>query len=143
MLLFLASAIAEQASTSTNLGFLTALSGLIAAIVAAGTFYMARRTTTQRESAAVKAVDADAYKRGVEIYESTIETLRNEVKDLRAEIRSLHDEISQLRRANDELARGIDNLRRESYNTLNRNIAGMRTEAKEAAEKEWPVHPDT
>ncbi len=136
MLLFLVSAIAEQASTSTNLSFLTALSGLIAAIVAASTFYMARRTTTQRESAAEKAVDADAYKRGVEIYESTIETLRNEVKDLRAEIRSLHDEISQLRR-------GIDNLPRESYNTLNRSIAGMRTEAKEAAEKEWPVHPDT
>src|SRR5271166_538373 len=102
-MLFFASAIAEQAATTTvNLGFLTALSGLIAAIVAAATFYMATRSTRNKESAAVKAVDAEAYQRGVEIYEAT-------------------------------LATGVDKLRRESYAELNKEIADLRNKAAKEA----------
>jgi len=133
-MLFFASAIAEQAATTTvNLGFLTALSGLIAAIVAAATFYMATRSTRNKESAAVKAVDAEAYQRGVEIYEATISTLRQEVSDLRKEIHALHDEIAQLRTANAKLATGVDKLRRESYAQLNKEIADLRNKAAKEA----------
>lgn len=99
------------AASGDNLSGLTALSGLIAAIIAAATFYMASRSTKLQGNAATYAVDADAYKRGVEIYEATITTLRTELSDLRIEIKGLHEEIRQLRTSNNELSREIDNLR--------------------------------
>jgi predicted RNase H-like nuclease (RuvC/YqgF family) len=106
--MYLASAIA---STGLSVGGLSALSGLFAAIIAAATFYMASRASKVQGTAANYAVDADAYKRGVEIYEATIQTLRTEVNDLRTEIRSLHEEISQMRKSNAELVREIEGLR--------------------------------
>jgi hypothetical protein len=114
--MFLASAIA---TTGDSFGGLSALSGLIAAIIAAATFYMASRASRVQGNAANYAVDADAYKRGVEIYEATITTLRQEVTDLRLEIRGLHEEMSSLRKSNLELVREIEGLRNRRPGSTN------------------------
>ena len=104
--------LAMAMAAGESFGGLSALSGLIAAIIAAATFYMASRASKVQGASATYAVDADAYKRGVEIYEATIATLRQEVGDLRTEIRGLHDEMSDLRHSNLELVREIESLRR-------------------------------
>ncbi len=89
---------------------LTAFSGVIAAVVALVSFWLSARVARIQNDASRHAVDADAYRRGVEIYESTIDNLRQEVKDLREEIRSLHKEVGQLRQSNRELLDEISKL---------------------------------
>lgn len=104
-------AMAIASAPGENFSGLSALSAIIAAIIAAATFYMATRSTKAQSTAANYAVDADAYKRGVEIYEATITTLRTEVADLRTEISGLREEVKQFRLSNAELTRELDRLR--------------------------------
>ena len=106
--MFLAMALAASPNSFNGI---SALSAILAAIIAGGTFYMAARATRTQGNSAKYAVDADAYKRGVEIYEATISTLRTEVADLRTEIKGLHDEVKQLRISNVELAHELDSFR--------------------------------
>ena len=77
----------------------------ISVIVAAAAFYFATRAAKGQSTAAIHAVDADAYTRASSIYEDTITNLRADITGLRedlsaarSEIRSLNEQITGLRR---------------------------------------------
>lgn len=76
-------------------------------------FRGATRAARQQESAAEKAVDAEAYERARKQYDSIIDQLDENRRGLQDEVARLRTEVGQLRNTNDQLLDQVGKLRRE------------------------------
>lgn len=73
------------------------LIAVLAAAIAAATFYGANRATRSKAASDNRAVDAAAYSRATDIYESTITALRDEIGRLTTEVQAARIEIHDVR----------------------------------------------
>ena len=101
------------------------LIAVIAAAIAAATFYGANRATRSKAASDNRAVDAAAYSRATDIYESTITALRDEIGRLTTEIQAARTEIhdvraalTQIRRTNDRLVAELTHQRATEHDEL-------------------------
>ena len=94
--------------------------GVVTAVIAFATFYLAARAARAQHQAVVKGVDAEAYDRARGLYESAIDNLQEEtrrleaqVASLRAEVAQVHDQAALLQAEIRKLRSSNDALRRE------------------------------
>lgn len=72
--------------------------GIITLAIGFTSFWLATRSTRIQNVAAVKAVDAEAFKRAREIYESALDAIRKELEDTRKELDDTRKEMDETRK---------------------------------------------
>lgn len=73
------------------------LLGVITIAIGFTTFWLATKSTRIQSGAAVKAVDAEAFKRAKEIYESALDAVREELVETRSDLASARSELVDTR----------------------------------------------